>query len=282
MELNRAQLLVYDDRALEKFKATHGNPANVMIERLGPTIFPRGSGEIGLHPSSCLANLPGQAPISNQLDVERGDSVLPSHLYAGNPFYRSSLPMPKGSQSAAYEVGHWQPRQGICLLMNLSGFQAPRNSDLGMTAFGRSQGATEACLTFNDMFKICSDACKEAIRTTNNKQESRDVEAFNPEVSVCKEGYATSSSSCDSLDPVGGEEEEEEVARQPAWAKAALAPEFPESSAPYSPLILSALNLQATNLAKEVGRAVAKEFGERSAEETGADDGRDANQNSPS
>ncbi|GFS42013.1 hypothetical protein Acr_00g0077680 [Actinidia rufa] len=39
MELNRAQLLVYH-RALEKFKTTHGIPANVTIEHPGPNDIP--------------------------------------------------------------------------------------------------------------------------------------------------------------------------------------------------------------------------------------------------
>ena len=36
MELNRARLLIHDDRAMEKFRATHGIPANVTIECRGP------------------------------------------------------------------------------------------------------------------------------------------------------------------------------------------------------------------------------------------------------
>ena len=40
MELNRAQLLVYNDRALEKFKATHGILVNVTIERPGSNDIP--------------------------------------------------------------------------------------------------------------------------------------------------------------------------------------------------------------------------------------------------
>ncbi|GFY97745.1 hypothetical protein Acr_12g0002860 [Actinidia rufa] len=40
MELNRAQLLVHDDRALEKFRATHGIPTNVTIEHPVPNNIP--------------------------------------------------------------------------------------------------------------------------------------------------------------------------------------------------------------------------------------------------
>ena len=40
MELNRDQLLVHDDRAMEKFKFKHGIPANVIIEHPGPYDVP--------------------------------------------------------------------------------------------------------------------------------------------------------------------------------------------------------------------------------------------------
>ncbi|GFS38258.1 hypothetical protein Acr_00g0056550 [Actinidia rufa] len=36
MKLNRAQLLVHDDTALEKFRANHGIPNDIRIERFGP------------------------------------------------------------------------------------------------------------------------------------------------------------------------------------------------------------------------------------------------------
>ena len=41
MELNRAQLLVHDNIAMEKFRATHSIPANVTIEHPEPNDVPR-------------------------------------------------------------------------------------------------------------------------------------------------------------------------------------------------------------------------------------------------
>ena len=92
------------------------------------------------------------------------------------------------------------------------------------------------------------------------------------------------------------------------WSRASLAPNFLESFAPYSPLILSDFDeeefmsrldededtleivldlvvtpgIEAANLAEEVRRAVAEASKERSAEETGVGGGEDADHNSPS
>ena len=41
MELNQAQLLVHDDRAMARFRATHGILVNFTIEHLGPNDVPR-------------------------------------------------------------------------------------------------------------------------------------------------------------------------------------------------------------------------------------------------
>ncbi|GFY88871.1 hypothetical protein Acr_06g0008110 [Actinidia rufa] len=139
MELNQAQLLVYDDKALEKFKATHNIPANVTTEHLGPNNIPH-----------VVEEKPDHKTFSAS-DLFHIYTVVGPKKEQDNPFYSE----------------------------------------------------------FNDKFKIHSDACKEAIRAANNRQEFKD--AFSPEMSERKEGYATSSSSRDSLDLVGGEEVEEVV-----------------------------------------------------------------------
>ena len=45
MELNQAQLLVHDDRAIERFRAIHGIPSNVTIEYLEPNSVPHVVGD---------------------------------------------------------------------------------------------------------------------------------------------------------------------------------------------------------------------------------------------
>ncbi|GFY87439.1 hypothetical protein Acr_05g0010780 [Actinidia rufa] len=93
-----------------------------------------------------------------------------------------------------------------------------------------------------------------------------------------------------------------------AWARAALAPDFPESPAPYSPLTLPGFDeeeflnrldededtlepvldptvtpgTEVSNPTKEIGRTVAKTFEERSVEETGIGGMEDADRIPPS
>ncbi|GFZ10850.1 hypothetical protein Acr_22g0002480 [Actinidia rufa] len=256
MELNRAQLLVSDDRALEKFKATHGIPADVTIERPGPNDI--------LH---VVVERLDRIPVSvnfvrTVFAVDTLMNILDKPFSASDLFHIYTVVRPKESGNHFYSGNHylrlrdpsqsrrdWSSvtRKRICFWTNLSGFRAPGSSILGMTAFGRSLGTTEVCPTFNDKFKFRSDACKEAIRATNNMQESRDVEAlleyephyrhkiphrtvefiraslpplriegrapqreaFSPEVSGREEGYAASSSGYSSPNRIDDKEEEE-------------------------------------------------------------------------
>ncbi|PSS08026.1 Ubiquitin-associated protein like [Actinidia chinensis var. chinensis] len=90
--------------------------------------------------------------------------------------------------------------------------------DDGLWSFPRHNGSLPD--RFKYKFKFCSDTCKEAIRASNNKKESRYIEAplkgrapqreaFNPEVFGCEEDYATSSLGHSSPDRIDNQEEEE-------------------------------------------------------------------------
>ncbi|GFY86740.1 AAR2 protein family [Actinidia rufa] len=246
MELNRAQLLVYDDRALEKFWATHGILANVMIKHPRPNDIPHVGAEkpnhIPVHTwlihqaglqflnSPMLKEVMARCRLTfmqvsvnfvrTVLAVDTLMNILDKPFSASNLFHIYILVQSKKEPSNPFYSGNHYLR-----LRDPSQSQT-RNSNLGITAFGRSQGTTKVYPTmkFNNKFKVRSDACKEVIRAANNKQEFRDVEAFlgrapqrevfSPEVSKREEGYAVSSSGFNSLDHISDGNEEEEAIGQ--------------------------------------------------------------------
>ncbi|GFZ06535.1 hypothetical protein Acr_18g0007050 [Actinidia rufa] len=113
MELNRAQLLAHDDEALEY---------------------------------SYLADLPGWAPIPNQPDVEEGDGVLPSYLYADVCQLRSNCAH-SGQVDTSNEASFYCRHTRTCSSTSSSKFQEIGSSKLGTMVSGRSRGSTAVCPT---------------------------------------------------------------------------------------------------------------------------------------
>ncbi|GFZ16826.1 hypothetical protein Acr_26g0000960 [Actinidia rufa] len=70
MELNRAQLLVHDDTALNKFRIDHSIPKDIQIEHFEPNEDAPSREQRGPYPSSYLADPSGRILISHQPDTE--------------------------------------------------------------------------------------------------------------------------------------------------------------------------------------------------------------------
>ncbi|GFS45297.1 hypothetical protein Acr_00g0095290 [Actinidia rufa] len=215
MELNRTHLLVHDNWALEKFRATtHGIPAKCYNQASRAQRYsPHSDGEIRLHLVSYLANPPGRAPISNQPDAK---GVVRPNKETSNPFYSVNhyLRLRDPSQPKTRDDGLWSfPRRNRSLPSSEYFFRSSPCSPcfMNLPCIGIDI-APVACTKFNDRFKVRSDACKEAIPTANNMQESR--EAFGPEGSGREEGDTARSSGHNSPNPIDNGEKEEEASSQ--------------------------------------------------------------------
>ncbi|GFS36273.1 hypothetical protein Acr_00g0045040 [Actinidia rufa] len=119
--------------AMEKFRATHGIPTNVIVEHPGPNDVPR-------------------------VVVDNLNRILVSVKFVRTMLTVDTLMQILDKPFSAEDLLH--------VYTVLLG-----NSELGMKAFGHSR-------EFNDNFKHYSEECKEAIQVTNNRQESRDVDAL--------------------------------------------------------------------------------------------------------
>ncbi|GFS42554.1 hypothetical protein Acr_00g0080500 [Actinidia rufa] len=151
MELNRAQLLVCNDRALEKFKATHSILANVTIGHPRPNDIPH-----------IAAKMPDRISIRIWL-IHQAGLRFPIN------------PMLKKPQTRLVTVS---PDKDMFLneFVWVSGYWEFRPRDDGLWSFPRHNESLPD--RFNDKFKFRSDDCKESIHAANNRQKSRDVKAL--------------------------------------------------------------------------------------------------------
>ncbi|PSS07215.1 UDP-N-acetylmuramate--L-alanine ligase [Actinidia chinensis var. chinensis] len=104
MELNQARLLVHDDEALERFRATYGIPTNVIIEHPGPNEVAR--------------------------IVEDNVDHISIHIWL---IYQAELRFPPQMRLVT------GARTKIYFLTSPSGFWVVGSSGLGMTAFSHSR-----------------------------------------------------------------------------------------------------------------------------------------------
>ncbi|GFZ12041.1 hypothetical protein Acr_23g0004260 [Actinidia rufa] len=155
MKLNRAQLLVHDDRAMEKFRVIHGILTDVTIERPGPNDVPRVSGD-NLKPHPSVRQLHSYLVCS--VDTMQ---ILDKFFSAEDLLHVYTVVRPNNVPSNPfYEGNHY---------LRLRNPVQPKMS---------ADNCSVAYVAFNDRFKCHSDEYKKAIRATNNRQESRDVDAL--------------------------------------------------------------------------------------------------------
>ncbi|GFS29945.1 hypothetical protein Acr_00g0009250 [Actinidia rufa] len=145
MELNRARLLVHDDRAMERFRATHGIPTNVKIEHLGPNDVPR-----------IVTDNPNLTPILDTLM-----QILDKPFSAKDLLHVYTIVRPKKEPSNTFYEGNHYLR-----------LRKPDQSQMRLVIGNPYKDL------FLDECKRHSEECKEAIQATNNRQESRDVDAL--------------------------------------------------------------------------------------------------------
>ncbi|GFS30002.1 hypothetical protein Acr_00g0009640 [Actinidia rufa] len=186
MELNRAQLLVHNNAALNKFRTDHDIPEDVQIEHHRPNEdanLVEGNGDripiqtwlihqAGLRFSISLM-LKEVMERCHLTFMQVSVNFVQAVLAVDTLMCQMKLPF-SASDLACLHCGAAKEGAGHTLL---EGCLENGSSELGTMVTGRSQGTMVVCLSvnFNEIFKHRSDDCKAAIQSVNNRKASRKV-----------------------------------------------------------------------------------------------------------
>ncbi|GFY98933.1 hypothetical protein Acr_13g0003340 [Actinidia rufa] len=181
--LSAVELLVPNDEALEWYRAKHGIPANVHIERPEPNeIAHLVEGNEGRIPVRIwLIHQAGlQFPISPML--KRGDGTLPPHLHASVRQFCLNRACGGHVDASNGENLQCQDLLNSCKPHTRLVTNSP-SKDLFLDEFVWINGRLPD--NFNDRFKRKSENCKKAIHAVNNRKVPRkDIKISHPSLRI--------------------------------------------------------------------------------------------------